>query len=29
MGIYYFAVDYSNKLQMWAPKSFSDIWKVQ
>jgi hypothetical protein len=23
MGIYYFAVDYSNKLQMWAPKSFS------
>ncbi len=24
MGIYYFAVDYSRKLQMWAPKSFSD-----
>lgn len=24
MGIYYFAVDYSRKEQMWAPKSFSD-----
>ncbi len=24
MGIYYFAVDYANKEQMWAPKSFSD-----
>lgn len=24
MGIYYFAVDYSKKEQMWAPKSFSD-----
>ena len=24
MGIYYFAVDYSSKEQMWSPKSFSD-----
>ncbi len=24
MGIYYFAVDYTAKEQMWAPKSFSD-----
>jgi hypothetical protein len=24
MGIYYFAVDYSSRKQMWAPKSFSD-----
>jgi hypothetical protein len=24
MGIYYFAVDYSLKKQMWAPKKFSD-----
>jgi len=24
MGIYYFAVDYSAKEQMWAPKDFSD-----
>ena len=24
MGIYYFAVDYSRKEQMWSPKSFSD-----
>lgn len=24
MGIYYFAVDYSRKEQMWAPKSFSN-----
>jgi hypothetical protein len=24
MGIYYFAVDYSEKLQMWAPKNWSD-----
>lgn len=24
MGIYYFAVDYINKEQMWAPKNFSD-----
>lgn len=23
MGIYYFAVDYSRKEQMWAPKPFS------
>lgn len=22
MGIYYFAVDYGNKLQMWPPKGF-------
>lgn len=22
MGIYYFAVDYTNKQQMWAPKGF-------
>lgn len=24
MGIYYFAVDYSSKEQMWAPRNFSD-----
>lgn len=24
MGIYYFVVDYSQKLQMWAPKNWSD-----
>lgn len=24
MGIYYFAVDYSKREQMWAPKNFSD-----
>lgn len=24
MGIYWFAVDYDNKLQMWAPKNWSD-----
>lgn len=24
MGIYYFAVDYERKEQMWAPKFFSD-----
>lgn len=24
MGIYYFAVDYSAKEQMWSPDSFSD-----
>lgn len=24
MGIYYFAVDYDRKEQMWAPKNFSD-----
>ena len=24
MGIYYFAVDYHQKKQMWAPKTFSD-----
>jgi hypothetical protein len=24
MGTYYFAVDYENEEQMWAPKSFSD-----
>jgi hypothetical protein len=24
MGIYYFAVDYGKKEQMWSPKSFSD-----
>ena len=24
MGIYHFAVDYSRKEQMWAPRSFSD-----
>jgi hypothetical protein len=24
MGIYYFAVDYSKKEQMWAPGKFSD-----
>lgn len=24
MGIYYFAVDYAHKLQMWAPKDWSD-----
>lgn len=24
MGIYYFAVDYSKKEKIWAPKSFSD-----
>ena len=23
MGIYYFAVDYSNKLQMWSPKPYA------
>lgn len=22
MGIYYFAVDYNRKLQMWSPKNF-------
>lgn len=24
MGIYYFAVDYDRKLQMWSPKDWSD-----
>ncbi len=24
MGIYYFAVDYQDKLQMWAPKKFAN-----
>lgn len=24
MGIYYFAVDYANKQQMWAPSTFAD-----
>lgn len=24
MGIYYFAVDYEKKEQMWAPRRFSD-----
>lgn len=24
MGIYYFAVDYDNKEQIWAPKGFGD-----
>lgn len=24
MGIYYFAVDYSTKQQMWSPKHWSD-----
>ena len=24
MGIYYFAVDYASKLQMWAPNGYAD-----
>jgi hypothetical protein len=24
MGIYYFAVDYEEKIQMWSPSSYSD-----